>query len=57
MRNAHCRTWYVSCTEKHEKWEMHSVEYYTWICCSEKQGKWETHTVEHGIKVSFNEKH
>ena len=48
---------WVSCTEKHGKWEMHSVEYYIWICCSVKQGKWEAHTVEHGIKVSFNEKH
>jgi hypothetical protein len=39
----------MSSTEKHGKWEMHSVDHGIWETYKENHGKWETLSIEHGI--------
>ena len=43
----------MSCTEKHRKWEMHSVEHCIWVLCTEKPRKSDWHTVEHSVKCTL----
>ena len=46
----------MSCTEKHGKWEMYSVEHCIWASYNERHGKLGNHIIELGIWVSCTEK-
>ena len=39
----------MSYNEKHEKWEMHTVEDGIWVSDKEKYGQWETQSLIHVI--------
>ena len=55
----------MSCTEKHRKWKMHSVEHCLRVLCTEKPRKspahcrtqLEMHIVKHRMLMSCTEKH
>ena len=43
----------MSCTKKHRKWEMHSVEHNIWVSCIETPRKSDRHTVEQSVKCTL----